>query len=1074
VSRWSIHLCGELRVELAGARREAQLRGRQGRLAFAYLVLHRARPVRRHELIEALWAHDGAPPSETALAPVLSRLRRAVEPATLEGRDTLRLVLPDSVWIDVEAVGELMIRARDGGDMDLALEAAALAEPGLLPNLDADWLDVPRSHLDDLRVEALELAARAGLRRGRDALPNAERAARAAVAAAPFRESARVALIGALMARGNVAEAIRAYDEIRVLLREELGTTPGPELVAMHERMLAPLPAPVAAPKPSGLLERETELAEIAAALGRAAAGEGGVLAFEGPAGIGKTRLLGVLRERAVEAGADVLEARAGVLEREFGFGVVRQLFEGVAATEPPPAGARAVFGEAPSGDGLFAVLNALFQYTATLASRRPLVLCIDDLQWSDTASLRFVAYLARRVAGLPVLVATTIRTGEPDADELLLGEVGQDPATVAVQPRPLSADGTAGMVADVLGDADEAFAAACQQVTAGNPLLLRQLLTALAAEKVVPDAAHAESVRAIGPRAVSRTVLLRLARLPAPAAAVARAVAVLGEQPGLPAIAGLAETDEAVAAETIEALVRAEILRADEPLGFVHPLVRDAVYTELPATRRGLQHARAARLLAELGASQERIAAQLMAAPPRGDAWVVERLRAAAAIAIERGAPEAALSHLQRAQAEPPAPGVRSALALELGVAAEYVRGPQAVEALTVARAGLTDPAARALASVMLARTLLFMDTPQEAIALVDEARGELTPELRDMDLALQAIRVVGVFFGVVEPVELQTLGAVRKGPRDGGPGAKCLTAITSLAVAMESGDAREAAALAEESLAGDVMPEFDRGLFTVLPATVLAMLEPSAAEPEWRRIRSLAGRRGSVLDMIGADLWGGLTSIWMGSLVAAIEQLERAMEGEALFGSSASAHMGYTPAFLALAWLERGDRERAWEALWRTGDHTGSSDGERFWLSSHAELLLAEGEYGRVGEIADELAKTRPPETHPLWAPWRGLRARAAAGEGDRETASRLAGEELALVRRSGAPWVVGRALRQLGALTGEMELLREAVALLDPTSARLDRAKAHAALGNHETALALAWACGADGLARSLAGT
>ena len=231
-------------------------------------------------------------------------------------------------------------------------------------------------------------------------------------------------------------------------------------------------------------------------------------------------------------------------------------------------------------------------------------------------------------------------------------------------------------------------------------------------------------------------------------------------------------------------------------------------------------------------------------------------------------------------------------------------------------------------------------------------------------------------------------------------------------------------------------------------------------------------------MLDLIGADLWGGLTSIWTGDLEAAIEQLERAMEGEALFGSSASAHMGYTPGFLALAWLERGHRDRAWEALWRTGDHTGASDGERFWLSSHAELLLAEAEYVRVREIAGQLAVTRPPEAHPLWSPWRGLRARAAWGEGDRETASRLAGEELELARRGGAPWVVGRALRQLGELTGDAALLREAVALLDGTSAKLERAKAHAALGDAQndirawrTARELAERCGADGLAARL---
>ncbi len=447
------------------------------------------------------------------------------------------------------------------------------------------------------------------------------------------------------------------------------------------------------------------------------------MLAFEGPAGIGKTRLLSVLRELALEAGAEILDARAGVLEREFGFGVVRQLFDGT----DPPAAAGAVFGEGSTGDGLFAVLSALHAHTAALASRRPLVLCVDDLQWSDTSSLRFFAYLTRRIARAPVLVATTIRTGEPDADELLLGEIAQEPATVAVRPKPLTTDGTLGLVAALLGDADGAFAAACQEVTAGNPLLLRQLLTAVAAEQRPPDAA---SIRAIGPRAVSRTVLLRLARLPAPAAAVARAVAVLGEQAGLPAIAGLAGTDEGHAAEAIEALVRAEILRADE--AFVHPLVRDAVYFELPAVRRGLEHARAARLLAELGASPERIAAQLLLAPPRADAWVVERLRAAAAIAIERGAPDAALAHLQRAQAEPPAPELRSALLLELGAAAEFVRGPAAAEVLAQAHAALTDPVARATAAIMLARTVLFMEDPGEAMGIVDAALAELGPSTR------------------------------------------------------------------------------------------------------------------------------------------------------------------------------------------------------------------------------------------------------------------------------------------------------------------------------------------------------
>src|SRR5262249_41122766 len=171
-------------------------------------------------------------------------------------------------------------------------------------------------------------------------------------------------------------------------------------------------------------------------------------------------------------------------------------------------------------------------------------------------------------------------------------------------------------------------------------------------------------------------------------------------------------------------------------------------------------------------------------------------------------------------------------------------------------------------------------------------------------------------------------------------------------------------------------------------------ARADPPSAEPEWRRIRALAGRRGSVLDAIGADLWGGLGAIWMGDLVRAVELLERAMEGEALFGSAGNAHMAYSAAFLALASHERGERDRAWEAPLHSGERIGASDGERFWMISYAELLLADGRRTEANEMAAALALTRPPETHPLWSPWRGLQARAAD---DPQSASRLAAEEL-----------------------------------------------------------------------------
>ena len=360
----------------------------------------------------------------------------------------------------------------------------------------------------------------------------------------------------------------------------------------------------------ASLLEREREIAALERLLGRTRESRGAVVLIEGPAGIGKTRLLAAARERA--RGMTVLTARCSELEREFSFGAVRQLFEPL-ARDPArrerllaggAAAAEGVLG-APDGDaeGSFAVLHGLYWATLNLAEEQPVMIAIDDLQWSDRPSLRFIAYLATRLEGAPVLVAATVRSTDPGTDPQLLAEIGADPLTEAVRPAPLGEASVADMVRERLGAADPDFIAACLGATGGNPLLLRHVLTALAEDGVQPTAAGAVAVRGIGSRAVSRTVLLRLSRLREEAASVARAVAVLGESSGLPAVAALTGLDEAGVARAAGELARADILRPDPPLGFVHPLVRDAVYLDIPAGERELQHGRAAEALARANA---------------------------------------------------------------------------------------------------------------------------------------------------------------------------------------------------------------------------------------------------------------------------------------------------------------------------------------------------------------------------------------------------------------------------------------------------------------------------------------
>lgn len=240
-----IKLCGQLALELDGRRVEQDLPGRQGRHVFAYLAARRERPVSRDELIEALWPADPPADPDEALSALLSKVRRALGRGVIEGRQELTLVLPSGASIDLEEAlraGEradaALARSQWRSAWDEANAALAVASEGFLTGHDAPWVEDRRREVEELRLHALECAAAAGAALGGAELAAGERAARTLIDAAPFRESGHRFLMSALAAGGNVAEALRVYEDLRVLLRDELGTAPGAAVQALHERLL--------------------------------------------------------------------------------------------------------------------------------------------------------------------------------------------------------------------------------------------------------------------------------------------------------------------------------------------------------------------------------------------------------------------------------------------------------------------------------------------------------------------------------------------------------------------------------------------------------------------------------------------------------------------------------------------------------------------------------------------------------------------------------------------------------------------------------------------------------------------
>ncbi len=247
-----IQLCGRLVVRFDGHRVEDSLPGGLGQLLFAYLVLNRLRRIERDELLIAVYGEEATPDHNPRLSVLLSKVRRILGPELLTGRAQIELLLPSDAFVDVEAALEALHRAEShvaNGEWAEAWGPSGVAyhvaSRPLLPGHDHPWLDDWRRRLDDVRVRGLECLAAARLGLGGPTLPQAADCARQLIELAPFRETGHLILMEALERSGNAAEALRAYDRLRVMLRDELGVAPSPAVQDVHRRLLGETPTTV-------------------------------------------------------------------------------------------------------------------------------------------------------------------------------------------------------------------------------------------------------------------------------------------------------------------------------------------------------------------------------------------------------------------------------------------------------------------------------------------------------------------------------------------------------------------------------------------------------------------------------------------------------------------------------------------------------------------------------------------------------------------------------------------------------------------------------------------------------------
>jgi DNA-binding CsgD family transcriptional regulator len=794
------------------------------------------------------------------------------------------------------------------------------------------------------------------------------------------------------------------------------------------------------------LYGREPELAVLTSALDAVGRGRARLLSLEGAAGIGKSALLAEVRADARRRGWTVLTGRAAVLEAANDFGVLREILAGLPALPDGRPASALLGGPRPEDVSPFDLFELVSAHLITVTAGAPVLITVDDLQWCDALSLRWLAYLAHRSANLPLALVLASSPGEMSAARFLVDEL-----ITSCERRTLHRlhdTDLSQWIGDVLGARpDDAFVEGCLQATGGNGALLAELLPALAARSMPPVHGSPASIESVGRVAVSGRVLSWIKRGGPDALAVARAVAVLGDDGELRLVAELAGLDLDTAAKAVDQLIKLDILSDTSPLRYVHSLTRAVVNTGISAGFQTSQRLRAARLVRDHYAEPERAAVHIMAVDMSGERWALDTLRAAAGSALDSGRPQSAVRYLRRALAEPMPVSDRAELLARIG-AIEVGAGIAGVETTLIEALSMaTEPSLRVRIGVDLAYVDATAGRPlKPALDIVDEACATLPPE----HAALVADAEFGVFMAYAASADsdeffdrriprlrklvagddrLTVLAGVVEAWSDTRRGRDRAESVRRVKAALEAIDRQRARDVQLRWLAATTLIDADEyDLAGELCATG----------------SSFAHRQGAAGDAAISVYLRGCLAHGRGDLKSARIQFGTALENHSVVGI-------YGAARLAQLLTDIGDLDGA-DRLVRDYSPAAPTWAAAAFAYARASLCMARNQHKEALQGFLEAGRNLRALgiDNPAALAWRSRAARCHALLGETPAAAALAAEELHLARRWGGPRALSTALAAAGVVNLNVETALEAVSVLDKVDADLHRAAALVDLG------------------------